>query len=52
MKVKKKFANIDCSGLNMLGPGSGTMRRCGLIGVGIVLLEKVLLWALDLKPTS
>jgi hypothetical protein len=30
-----------CGGLNMLGPGSGTVRRCGLIGVGVALLEEV-----------
>ena len=24
----------DCDGLCMLGPGSGTTRRCGLVGVG------------------
>ena len=28
-------------GLNMFGPGSGTIRRCGLVGVGVALLEKV-----------
>ena len=26
-------------GLNMFGPGSGTMRGCGLIRVGVALLE-------------
>ena len=25
----------------MLGPGSGTIRRCGLVGVGVALLEEV-----------
>ena len=30
-----------CGGLNMLGPGSGTIRRCGLVGVGVALLEEV-----------
>ena len=25
----------------MLGPGNGTIRRCGLVGVGVVLLEEV-----------
>ena len=24
-----------CGGLNLLGPGSGTIRRCGLVGVGV-----------------
>jgi hypothetical protein len=26
-----------CDGLNMLGPGSGTFKRCGLIGMGVSL---------------
>jgi hypothetical protein len=30
-----------CGGLNMLGPGSGTIRRCGLVEVGVALLEEV-----------
>jgi hypothetical protein len=25
----------------MLDPGSGTIRSCGLVGVGVALLEKV-----------
>jgi hypothetical protein len=25
----------------MLGPGSGTIRRCGLGGVGVALVEKL-----------
>jgi hypothetical protein len=25
----------------MLGSGSGTIRRCGLLGVGVALLEEV-----------
>jgi hypothetical protein len=28
-------------GLNMLGPGSSTVRKCGLVGVGVALLEEV-----------
>ena len=32
---------VECDGLNMLGPGSGTTRRCGLAGVGVALLEEV-----------
>ena len=32
---------VECGGLNMLGPGSGTMRRCGLVGVGVTSLEEV-----------
>ena len=27
-------------GLKMLGPGNGSIRRCGLIGVGVALLEE------------
>ena len=34
------FINI-CGGLNMLGPNNGIIRRCGLIGAGVVLLEEV-----------
>jgi hypothetical protein len=30
-----------CDGLYMLGPGSGTTRRCSLVGVGVGLLEQV-----------
>ena len=30
-----------CDGLYMLGPGSGTTRRCSLVGVGVVLLDDV-----------
>ena len=31
---------VECSGLNMLGPGSGTI-RCGLVGVSVALLEEM-----------
>jgi hypothetical protein len=30
-----------CGGLNMLGPGSGTIRRYGPVGVGVALVEGV-----------
>jgi hypothetical protein len=30
-----------CGGLNMLVPRIGTIRTCGLVGVGVTLLEKV-----------
>ena len=34
-----------CGGLNKNGPyrpvGSGTIRRCGLVGIGVALLEEV-----------
>ena len=32
---------VICGGLNMLGPGSSTIRRYGLVGVGVALLEEV-----------
>jgi hypothetical protein len=27
----------ECDGLYMLGPGSSTIKRCGLVGVGVSL---------------
>jgi hypothetical protein len=30
---------LECGGLYMLVPGSGTIRRCGLVGVGMALLK-------------
>lgn len=34
------FTNItSCYGLYMLNSGSGTIRRCGPVGVGVALLE-------------
>jgi hypothetical protein len=39
--VSERSTDTYCGGLNMLGPGSGTIRRCGLVGVSVVLLEKV-----------
>ena len=35
------FDNGHRGGLKMLGPGSDTIRRYGLIGVGVALLEEV-----------
>ena len=32
-----------CGGLNKVGPWSGTIRKCDLIGVGVALLEVVCL---------
>ena len=32
---------MEYGDLNMLGSGSGTIRRCGLVGVGVALLEEV-----------
>jgi hypothetical protein len=28
-----------CHGLYILGPGNGTIWRCGLIGIGVIWLE-------------
>ena len=33
--------DIDCDGLNLLGPGCGSIRRCGLAIVGVASLEWV-----------
>jgi hypothetical protein len=30
-----------CDGLSILGPGSGTIWRCGLVGIGVTWLEWV-----------
>ena len=38
-----------CDGLYMLDPGSGTFRRCGLVGVGVALLELVCCCGCGLK---
>ena len=32
---------VECDGLNMLCPWCGTVRNCGLVGVGVALLEEV-----------
>jgi hypothetical protein len=32
---------MECGGLNMLGPGSGTIWRYGFVAVGVALLEEV-----------
>ena len=35
----RQMTNVDeCEGLNIFGPESGTIRRCGLVGVGVVLV--------------
>jgi hypothetical protein len=36
----------------MLGTGSGTISRCGLVGVGVALLEDVSLWEWAMRPSS
>jgi hypothetical protein len=38
--------NFVCHSLNMLSPGSGTIWRCGLVGVGVSL------WFWALRPSS
>jgi hypothetical protein len=30
---------MECHGLYILGPGSGTIWRCGLVGIGVTWLE-------------
>ena len=36
-----KTNESNCDSLYVLGPGSGTIGRCGLVGVGVALLEEV-----------
>jgi hypothetical protein len=33
------FNKAGCDGLYILGPGSGTIWRCGLVGIGVTWLE-------------
>ena len=35
----EKKKERKCHGLNMFSPESGTIRRCGPVGVGVALLE-------------
>ena len=37
------FTNVICvcGGLNMFGTGSGTIWRCGLVGVGVALMGEI-----------
>jgi hypothetical protein len=37
--VKLTIKDNDRAGLNVLGPESDTIRRCGLVGVGVALME-------------
>ena len=41
----------QCGGLNMLGPGGGTIRRYSLVGVGVALLEEVCHYVGRLPPS-
>jgi hypothetical protein len=51
--IVRKRINRHCDGLNKLGPGRGTIRKCGLIGVGVALLGVgVSLWAWALMPLA
>jgi hypothetical protein len=40
-----------CGGMNMLGPGSGTVRKCGLVGISGALWE-ICPWGWALRPSS
>jgi hypothetical protein len=40
---------VECGGLNMLGPGNGTSRRCGLIGIGVPYWKKCVTVGVDFK---
>jgi hypothetical protein len=35
----KEVTEGECHGLYTLGPGSGTIWRCGLVGIGVTSLE-------------
>ena len=41
LAVSSIYFHGSCDGLYMLGPGSGTIKRCGLIGGGVALLKEV-----------
>jgi hypothetical protein len=49
--ISKKARNLaewklpSCDGLYTLSPGNGTIRRCGLVGVGVSL------WVRALRPS-
>jgi hypothetical protein len=38
---KRPFCKGQCGSLNILGTGSDSIRRCGLLGGGVALLEEV-----------
>jgi hypothetical protein len=40
-----EFVKYMCDGLYMLSLGSGTIRRCGPVGVGVSL------WVWDIRPS-
>ena len=35
----QKTKKARCDGLYILGPGSGTIWKCGLVGIGVTWLE-------------
>ena len=37
--IKSTVDLTECDGLYMLGPGIGTIRKCGPVRVGVALLE-------------
>jgi hypothetical protein len=38
---RKSVTEVECDGLIVLIPGSGTIKSCALIGVGVALSEEV-----------
>lgn len=54
--IKIKCYINDCGGLNMLAPVRGTIRRCGLIVVGVGMCHfvggNVSLWGWAYRPSS
>jgi hypothetical protein len=32
---------VEGGDLNILGPGSGTIKRCDIVGIGVALLEEL-----------
>ena len=44
--MKLTHLYTHCGGLNTLGPGSGSIKRCGLVGVGVSL------WVWAIRPSS
>jgi hypothetical protein len=46
MTPAERCCLLVCDGLYMLGPGNGTIKRCGSVGVGVSL------WVQALRPSS
>ena len=49
---QEKAVVTKCDGLSVLGPGSGTIRKCGLIGVDVSLWARALLSGGQSSPSS